>query len=221
MTQGPNKPEKDERPSASKKPNPDQQAKINGLLLRWNDVQGRLKRAEQISQIAVIPAINELRYAGRMLVAALSNPLPSDDNGIPSLDDAIVTAGQYITNAEHDISDALIYFYQKKADDLNARFGAETIRKEFPEYGDLLVLLKKARKLVISSRANLSIRQSNYKHISDITDQITEKYFLLVDADVIFALEVEHYRARIKFWKTLTIVALFWALTATLLFTLY
>ena len=201
--------------------NEDQKAKLDKLLERWNAVQGRLKRAEQISQFAVVPAINELRYAGRMLVAALANVRPTEKNGIPSVDDAIVVGTQYITNAEHDISDALVYFFQKKADDLNQRYGAGAIRKEYPKYGDMLGHLKAARGLVIQSRADLSKRTENYQKLNGITDQIIEEYFSLVDGEVIFALEVEHFKARIKLMKILLGACALWALCATIVAIVY
>ncbi|WP_306258987.1 hypothetical protein [Pararhizobium sp. IMCC21322] len=216
MVQNLSDPIEDEMPPAPQSLNSDQQAKINFLLERWNGVQGQLKRAEQISQLAVTPAINELRYAGRMLVAAMSNTSPTDENGVPNLDDAIVTANQYITNAEHDISDALVYFYQKKTDDLNARFGAETIRKEFPEYGKLLEHLQQARGLVILSRSKMSERKSNYQDLVKLTDEITDNYFSFMDAEILFGLEIEHYRARIKLWKSVSCVTFTWAAIITL-----
>lgn len=132
----------------------EQQAKIQNLLQRWNNVQGRLKQVEQISQFTTVPAINELRYAGRMLVSALANATPKEDHGIPSVDDAIIIAGQYITNADHDITDALILFFQKKSDDISFRFGRDTIIKEFPNYKSFIQDLREARKLVILSRAD-------------------------------------------------------------------
>ena len=193
----------------------DQHARVTELLERWNVVQGRLKRAEQISQFAVVPAINELRYAGRMLVAALAKPEPNEENGIPTVDYAITTASQYITNAEHDIEDALIYFYQKKADDLNHRYGAETIRREYPKYSDLLNNLKLARNLVIVSRGDISKRKENYEKIVKITDSITDEYFSLVDAEILFGLEVDYYKVRIKIWRVLFGLALLWAMFST------
>ena len=194
---------------------PNQQEKLEQLLARWNEVQGRLKRAEQISQFTVVPAINELRYAGRMLVAALSNARPNEQNGIPSLDDAIIIAGQYITNAEHDISDALIYFFQKKADDLNQRFGAGAISKEYPKYSELLDNLKRARQLVIASRSNIAKRTENYRQITEITDTIRDDYFSLVDGEILFALEIEHFKAKIRVLRVLAILAGAWAVVAT------
>ena len=194
---------------------PEQQEKIEQLLARWHAVQGHLKRAEQISQFTVVPAINELRYAGRMLVAALANAKPDEANGIPSLDDAIIIADQYITNSEHDISDALIYFFQKKADDLNQRFGAGSIIKEYPKYEQLLSDLKEARQLVIASRSNISMRVENYRRILQITDKIKDEYFSLVDGEVLFALEVEHFKARIRTLKIIALLAGLWATIAT------
>jgi hypothetical protein len=199
----------------------DQQTKIDGLLARWNYVQGRLKRAEQISQFAVVPAINELRYAGRMLVAALANAQPNEGNGVPSVDDAIVIAGQYITNAEHDISDALIYFFQKKVDDFNQRFGAGAIRKEYPKYREMLSNLKSARALVIASRADISRRTENYKKLIEITDKVIDEYFALIDGEVLFALEVEHFKARVRMWKQIAAVVTIWAIVATLISFIY
>lgn len=55
--------------------NSDNRDKLEKIYKRWQLVQAYLKRAEQISQTAVIPAINELRYAGRILVAILAEEL--------------------------------------------------------------------------------------------------------------------------------------------------
>ena len=193
-----------------------QREKINELLVRWNVVQGRLKQAEQISQFAVVPAINELRYAGRILVAALSNVEPNTENGLPSVDDAIVIASQYLTNAEHDISDALIYFFQEKADDLNHRYGAGSIREIHPQYGDFLQSLAEARRLIVASRADLSVRRENYTTLIEVTKNASDLYFELIDAEVLFGLGVEHFKARIKMWKSFFVIAIMLAVAAAL-----
>jgi hypothetical protein len=183
-----------------------QRSDIDQLLVRWNHIQGQLKRAEQISQSAVIPAVNELRYAGRLLVGVMARVESTEENGLPSIEEAIITSSQYLTNAEHDISDALIYFYQKKVDDLNLRYGAKAIASEFPEYQNIVEWLKQARNLVIESRANLSGRKKRYHQIREITDKITKNFFILIDSEVLFALEVEHYNSKILFWKAMCVV---------------
>jgi len=179
----------------------EQKAKIDEILERWNSVQGRLKRAEQISQVAVIPAVNELRYAGRMLVGMLTHTVGTRENGLPAIDDAIIIASQYLTNAQHDISDALLYFYQKKVDDLNLRYGQAAITKEFAAYKEVNLFLKEARQLVINSRADMGARKDNYAKLEELSEKISENYFVLIDSEVLFALEVEHYRSRILIWK--------------------
>lgn len=194
----------------------DKRDKINDLLVRWNIVQGRLKQAEQISQFAVVPAINELRYAGRILVAALSNVAPNRENGLPPIDEAIVIASQYLTNAEHDIADALIYFFQEKADDLNHRYGAGAIREVHPPYGDFLQSLAQARKLIVGSRADLAVRKANYCELIEVTKKASDQYFELIDAEILFGLEVEHYQARIRMWKAFAWVAIAVAALTTL-----
>lgn len=197
-----------------------QEESISFLLERWNTVQGRLKKAEQISQAAVVPAVNELRYAGRMLVGVLSRTPSSKKNGLPSIEEAIISASQYLTNAEHDVADALIYFYQKKVDDLNLRYGAKYISRKFPEYSEICQSLRKARKLVIESRANLSERSENYVDIFKHVDFITDRYFSLIDSEVFFTLEVETYKARVFVWKFISTLlgALLLAMLAILTF---
>ena len=113
------------------------------------------------------------------------------------------------------VSDALIYFFQKKADDFNQRFGAGAIRKEYPKYGDMLSNLKSARALVIASRADISKRTENYRKLIEVTDKVIDEYFALVDEEVLFALEVEHFKARVRMWKQLAAVVTILGLCCT------
>lgn len=184
---------------------PEQKSKLQKLLADWNRIQGRLKRAEQISQLAVVPAINEIRYAGRMLVSALS-ALPEDiPNGIPTTAEALVSARQYLKNADHDISDALVYFFQGRVDEINRTFGAHAVIERYPAYADLLKYLERSRELVIASRANLVSRDKNYAEIADVIEKIIENYFILDKADVFMALEMKKHHARITRYR-LTVV---------------
>lgn len=178
--------------------NTEQKKKIEKLLADWNRIQGRLKRAEQISQLAVVPAINEIRYAGRMLVSALSASKEDVPNGIPTVDDALVSAKQYLKNADHDISDALTYFFQGRVDEINRTFGAQSVIDRYPEYRSLLDNLEKCRELVIASRANLGSRDQNYASIADVIEQVIKEYFILDKADVFMALEMKKHRAQIR-----------------------
>jgi hypothetical protein len=180
----------------------EQRSRIDGLLISWNNVQGRLKRAEQISHNAIMPAVNELRYAGRLLVGALTNVRPSDENGLPSIEEGITSASQYLTNADNDISDALLYFFQARVDEINSRFGAAAVEAKHASYTKILADLELTRSLVIESRSNLSKRKVNYDKISKTLDHLIDQYFELTKTEVFMALEIEAYEKKARFLKT-------------------
>ena len=193
-----------------------QKERIRALLLEWSSVQKFLKRAEQINQLAVIPAINELRYAGRILVFALSSELykdgfkeahdSEDELYNISIDEALVIGEQYIRNAKHDISDSLIYFFQKRADEINAKFGAASVAEKHPKYSDFLKNLKDARGLIIQSRGDISTRDVNYVEVIKKIDDLVSDYFVLDKSEVFFEIESEKQRSKITIYKTLSAV---------------
>lgn len=174
--------------------------RLRDIVTYWSEIQAEIKRAEQISRLAVGPAVNELRYAGRMLVAAFVkeldlNPIPLDaeeeeDLNGTSLAEKIVVVEQYLTNADNDISDALLYFFQKRVDDLNARYGAAAIEARHPKYTGFLKHLDEARVLIIESRRDIRIRKKNYKEIKVIRETLIEDYFDLQKADAIMNIEL-------------------------------
>lgn len=174
--------------------------RLRNIVTYWSEIQAEIKRAEQISRLAVGPAVNELRYAGRMLVAAFVkeldlNPIPLDaeeeeDLNGTSLAEKIVVVEQYLTNADNDISDALLYFFQKRVDDLNARYGAAAIEARHPKYTGFLKHLDEARVLIIESRRDIRIRKENYKRVKVIRETLIENYFDLQKADAIMNIEL-------------------------------
>lgn len=209
---------------------PEEQAQLVALYRQWNEVQGNLKQAEQINQLAVIPAVNELRYAGRVLVhvlasgqcgvdlaaeAAVDLAAEANERGISidreedasdeldemSLNEAVIIARQYLKNAQHDISDALVYFFQQRVDELNSRYGAAAIIERRATYSDIVDRLRQCRELVIESRINLSLRDKNYAEIRKLTAELIESYFELDKTDTFMAIEVAKYQETIKKFK--------------------
>lgn len=173
---------------------------LRGIVAHWSEIQAEIKRAEQISRLSVGPAINELRYAGRMLVAAFVKeldlaPLPLDQeeeedlNGT-TLAEKIVIAEQYLTNADNDISDSLFYFFQKRVDDLNARYGAAAIEKRHEGYTTFLTRLEEARILIIESRRDTRLRKGNYAKLKVIRETLIRDHFDLQKADAIMSIEL-------------------------------
>lgn len=180
--------------------------KIQEIYNRWLSVQGDLKAAEQISQLSVLPAINELRYAGRIFVVALAIEMgieikvsdKDEELADRTISETLAIVSQYITNAEHDISDSLLYFFQKRVDEVNLRYGAASIINKYGKgYEQLMQELAKARRLVVDSRKSLKEREKNYREIKNILNNVKKLYFNLDKAEVFMAIEVERYRRRI------------------------
>lgn len=180
---------------------------LKELLERWNAVQGDLKEAEQIGQLAVIPAINELRYAGRILVTALSQELYNTGNPENTeVSTAITIANQYITNADHDISDALIYTFQKRVDEINLRYGAQSVINKDSNYANIVKNLETARTLTIESRKDLQKRPENYKEIKKIARVLTHDYFSLDKTEIFMAIEVESLKKRAQKYEAVSML---------------
>lgn len=196
--------------------NSDNRDKLEKIYKRWQSVQAYLKRAEQISQTAVIPAINELRYAGRILVAILAEELhdldldksPQDTELFEkSLSDKLAIADQYLINADHDISDAIIYFIQSRVDQINSKFGAASVIAKHPKYSEILDNLQEARHLVIESRGTLAKRELNYNRVKDIVSWLIENYYDLNKSEALLSIQMEKYSRQIRFYKIVAILS--------------
>jgi hypothetical protein len=93
---------------------------LSSLTERWRNLEERVKEAEQISGTVIIPAINELRYAGRRFFEAwliAAKPEVSEQEAT-EFHKHIVMAEQYFNNADHDLSDSLVMFFSERADQI-------------------------------------------------------------------------------------------------------
>lgn len=187
---------------------------LRAIVKKWGDIQAEIKRAEQISRLSVGPSINELRYAGRILVSALAQELDhtpiefseseEELDHSQSLSTRIAIADQYLTNAENDISDSLFYFFQKRADDINRAYGASAVEEKRPGYMNFLEDLEKSRQLIIESRRDLSKRPENYEKLKPLREKLIASYFDLQKSDAMMAIEVHKHERETKRYKIKT-----------------
>jgi hypothetical protein len=139
------------------------------LLEHWRTVERWIKKAEQINNSALIPAINELRYAGRQLFNAL---LLFDDQALTPLqirwiEKRIIIAEQYLFNAEHDISDGIVGFYRSIVQGAEDRFGRNIITSHFPDFPRLREIIHSCDMLIEDARGSYENRTSNYRTIRE------------------------------------------------------
>ena len=136
---------------------------LNDLAEYWNQIEERLKAAEQIRSETVHAAVNELRYAGRQLIDAWSalfkrNLTEEDEEFISK---KIVIAKQYLHNANHDITDAVCFFFHMKIKILLEQYKESRIRKGYPSLDELLNKIDEANSIITASRRTRENRIEN------------------------------------------------------------
>lgn len=150
---------------------------LDQLLDYWRQIEYWLKRAEQVSYDACVPAINELRYASRQLLNAVrvygKHKLTPGD--ISVLRKRIVIAEQYMLNADHDICDAVVKYFAKSIHDAEKQVPVERIHVHFNEYASYKGSVQEANRLIVETRSEYDKRAENYHAIQTriIPDLIT------------------------------------------------
>jgi len=157
------------------------------LLEQFRIVERGIKRAEQINKKAVIPAINELRYAARQLFNAqrlfAKDPLNRSERHI--IGKRLIIAEQYFLNAEHDICDAVVGFYHQLIARLDAEFGISTITVYFHEYPKLRELRARCLELIADAREDYGRRKEIYDTLrNDAFPEFYAYHQALLDAEL-------------------------------------
>lgn len=141
---------------------------LGTLLERWYEVERWIKRAEHVNKKAVIPAINELRYAARQVIHAIkviSSKKPLNEGEINSVRRRIILTRQFIMNAEHDICDAIASFYKDVIDDLDRNIPVSIIQIYYPGYVEFRKNLQDCLQKIQDSRRDQDDRINIYEEI--------------------------------------------------------
>jgi hypothetical protein len=141
----------------------DQLDRIKRLSKAWADAEEALKISEQQVGDVVIPAIKELRYAGRKLTKGLENY--RQGVRVPETDREIEDAIFDCYRARHDATDAATSAITLRLDLAMRRLGAKTVRAEFPEYADLMSHLVVVRRKVAGARKDGNGRHDLYEEL--------------------------------------------------------
>ena len=179
---------------------------LGRLLTYWHTIEVWLKKSEQISSAAVIPAINELRYASRLLYNAVRiygkyRLSPGDRS---ALSRRLILAEQYLLNADHDIGDAITAFYRGEIELVQSEFTAPLMRQYFPEFDHFCALVAMCDELILNSRYDYDARAANYRKLREVhVEELKALYPKLIDAHALARyekqkLEIELARARAR-----------------------
>ena len=149
--------------------------RIDSAIIFWDETEAIVKRAEHINHDMIIPAVSELRYAGRKLVDYLSAlRCELDSQTINShLDDFT----QCCIRARHDAIDALVSYVVEYLENLEDEVGANIVESFLPDYKAYKVCLRESVNLIISSRKERKNRNNLYSEInSNYVDKIVESF---------------------------------------------
>ena len=141
----------------------DQTARIVRLYNAWADAEEAAKIAEHAVGEAVMPAIMELRYAGRKLSKSLNNYIANQN--LAEADRWLEDAINDCHRARHDATDAATAFIAVRLDNATKQFGPDEVRACFPCYPELRSLLAQTRKKIAASRRDHNSRHDIYAEL--------------------------------------------------------
>ena len=142
--------------------------KLSSLADHWNRIEKRVKQAEQVRGEVVIPAINELRYAGRKIVDAwllYAKPISTEEDR-KEFEETLAVIKQYLLNADHDISDAICFTLHKQMQYFLRRYGIRTITKHFNDFPSFLAEMRDVNNTISQSRETRVQRIDKYNEIA-------------------------------------------------------
>ena len=143
----------------------DYEAILTEIATEWGIAEEEIKLAEQVHRKVVIPAIKELRYAGRRLADALS--AIARDAPREEIMELLADARFNCHCARHDSIDASI---GKISGDLNLaldRLGHEAVLGAFPEYSSLLRRVQQTQTKIVMARKKRETRRDIYAELQE------------------------------------------------------
>lgn len=136
------------------------------IQAEWNKAEASIKRGEQIALDLSIPAVTELRYAGRRIVDALCEANTGGDEVkiVALLEDARFCCHR----AQHDAIDAAMAKIGIDLDDLTSRLGFDAVIAAYPTFNDFYADFVISREKIAASREKRDDRKAIYDSISEV-----------------------------------------------------
>jgi len=143
---------------------------LDSLMTYWREIEYWLKRAEIVSKKARIPAINELRYASRQLFNAtrIYGKYRLSEGDISVIQKRIYLAEQYLMNADHDICDGILKFFDNECHLAESEVSAQRIHAFFYDYHKFKNIIEESQNLVQESRHNYEKRKEIYLKLREV-----------------------------------------------------
>lgn len=139
---------------------------LRDIAKEWNKAEAAIKRSEQIAGDVSIPAISELRYAGRRMIDALD---ASHHNGNEDRIKALFEDARFCCHrAQHDAIDAAMAKIGIDLDNLTNKLGFEAVLHAYPDFREFYSDFSIARGKIALSRGNRNDRIGIYEAITAV-----------------------------------------------------
>lgn len=147
------------------------------LKIAWDSAEKYLKIAEQVSDYAVIPGINELRYAGRKVLEASV----SDENTAKQI---LSDARMDCYRAQHDSIDVSVSIINTSTALMIKKFGYDRIVAVLPDLTNFIEDITIAQEKIANSREKRNNRFDVYDDIKDVDlPNLRKRYRALLAAE--------------------------------------
>ena len=196
-------------------PAPEFSEEINEIIAKWNAIERRVKEAEQICGEAIIPAINELRYAGRQFVDAMAILVQAakTSEDYQKIERHLSNVRYNLTNADHDCTDAMCLFLHEKLGRLFNEYSLPLVFKYFPDYKECFERMEGANTAITASREDRKNRVATYQAIADFhIPRLYEFYNAIILSEPLILAHQKQLRIR---WS---VVAAVGVIAASILF---
>lgn len=150
---------------------------------RWNRCEGLLKISERLRGEVNLPAINELRYAGRRIADALviMTDEVADEDAQEQARAFLREAHLFCMRAEHDCVDAIALYVHEITKEYDRLYDRDLLNECCPSLRGYFQRKRMIDALIVSSRENREARDETYQQI--IRDHLEELVALATELD--------------------------------------
>ena len=138
-------------------------SELERIKHQWDLAESDIKLAEQVCNNVVVPAIKELRYAGRRLADALS--AIAGNSSLGNVQQLLTDAEYDCHRARHDAIDAATSKIAIDLDIMQEKLGYAVILKAYPKFSALFIALNGVRDKIAVSREDRKNREAIYATI--------------------------------------------------------
>jgi hypothetical protein len=139
---------------------------LKEIQQEWNKAESAIKRSEQIVKEISIPAISELRYAGRRIIDALHANAEGGAHNTDRLKALLEDARFCCHRAQHDAIDAALAKIGIDLDNLTERLGFDAVLSTYPAFREFYADFCRSRDKIVISRHKRDDRNGIYEAIT-------------------------------------------------------